>query len=248
MKRILTLCLFIVMFTAECLYGEVYSIEFDTFSPKRVGIDTYTLGLDDLMVGFDYTIEGLSIPTGTIVDNMYATVGISCSAIVTEGSYAGEITNTQALDYAQSPGGDDRLVATSPPNILSAVDPSCGPTYSGEIAGTSTLIINFIQLNGDFGWVQKVGAFQDYMFGYNILSAWSLPNATGELLGQVSATGPGDFMGLYCSEGIASITFSGYSTEIDDIVFSPVVPEPCTLSLLAIGGLLLRKRKYKPMI
>src|SRR6185503_18377114 len=81
---------------------------------------------------------------------------------------------------------------------------------------------SFVASDGADGTVTMVGAFNDLFFEGNTLTAFSGPNATGDVLGSVSATGAGDFFGLSSTVGIGSITFSGPSTEIDDLVFSPV--------------------------
>jgi hypothetical protein len=234
MKRAVVLLLGVLSGVAS---ADMSSIEFSDFSnPKRVGIDPFVLGYDNLIVGFDLTPSGAFIPSGTTIDTTFASVGVTLSAVVTVGPHAGETTHTQALDFSVAPDGDGTQVAISPPNILSAVDPVRGPTWSGEVAGTATLRVNFVTPSGQPGFVYSVGAFNDLLFGQNILAAWSEPDGTGTLLGQVDATGPWDFMGLRSTEPIASVTFRGYSTEIDDLVFSPVaVPLPGAALLGAVG-------------
>ena len=81
--------------------------------------------------------------------------------------------------------------------------------------------MNFVTPEGQPSTVTMVGAFNDLIFNHNTMTAYTGPNATGVVLGSVSAEGPGDFFGLQSPIGIGSITFSGRSTEIDDLVFSP---------------------------
>lgn len=211
--------------------GDIWPIEFSGFSsPIRVGTAPFTWGEDTLIVGFDLTPDGSPIATGTVIDTAFMEAGVTFNALVTSGPCAGQMTNTQGLDYSLAPNRnpmDPSQPAPSPPNVLSAIDPVLGPTYSGHVAGTSTLIIDFVTPDGQPAFVESVGAFNDLIFGNNTLSAWSGSGGTGTLLGEVAATGPGDFMGLFSTDPIASVTFSGYSTEIDDLVFSPhFIPLP----------------------
>lgn len=209
-------------------------VEFGDFrDPKRVGVDPFVVGQDTLIVGFDVLADGTPISPGTFIDSTFASLGLELSSFITRGPFAGTYTHAQALNFSASPNfGQD--VAVSAPNILSGYDPSLGPNASGEVAGTATLVVNFLSQTGGPGTVSKVGAWNDKMFGYNTLTAYAGPNATGMILGSVSATGPGSFFGLASGEGIRSVTFSGYSTEIDDLVFAPTpVPLPAAVVMIA---------------
>ena len=221
-------------------------VEFSDFpDPKRIGVDPFVVGQDTLIVGFDLLSDGTPISPGTFIDSTFADLGLELSSFITRGPFAGTYTHAQALNFSASPNfGQD--VAVSSPNILSGYDPSLGPNTSGEVAGTATLVVNFLSQNGGPGTVSKVGAWNDKMFGYNTLTAYAGPNATGMILGSVSAAGPGNFVGLASAEGIGSVTFSGYSTEIDDLVFTPSpVPLPAAVFLIApalVGfGFMLRR-------
>jgi hypothetical protein len=200
------------------------SIEFADFSnPKRVGVDPTNPATDNLIIGFDYLPDGTPIAAGTIINSSFESVGIRLSSIIFSGP-----TDAQALDFTQSPNFGSQ-VAISPPNILSGVDPNAVPNTSGAIAGTATSVVTFTGPQGQPGTVMMVGAFNDLLLGNNTLTAYSGPNGSGTALGAVSATAPGDFFGLRSTVGIGSITFSGFSTEVDDLVFSPITYDASTL-------------------
>ena len=248
MKRYI---IFLLALIPTVVCGDIQPIEFSDFSdPALVGSEAFTWGADTLLIGFDVAPDGSPISSGTVIDTLFMEAGVVFSALLTSGPYTGQTANTQALDYSVAPNkdpGDPMEAALSPPNILSAIDPTLGPTYTGHVAGTATLIIDFVTPDGEPCFIHSVGAFNDTIFGHNTLSAWSAPGGTGVLLGQVDATGPGNFMGLCSTDPIASITFSGVSTEIDDLVFSPhVVPMPSAILLSAMGlsfaGWRLRRR------
>jgi hypothetical protein len=239
----------LLLFTAAGSQGAITAIEFSEFdNPKRVGVDPFTLGQDNLIVGFDVLPDGTAIPGGTVINTAYESVGVRFSAFFTTDPYTGQFTDTEALDFSiRNPGS---YVAISSPNILSAVDPSGEPNISGPPAGLATLIATFVGPDGGLGGVSMVGAFNDLIFGQNLLTAYSGPDATGTILGSVSAEGPGDFFGLMSTESIGSITFSGRSTEVDDLVFSPVnpIPEPASIavwSVLGVIGLGIMRRRRR---
>ena len=201
--------------------GWASPIEFSAFeNPRRVGVDDFALGHDSLVIGFDRLSDGSGVAPGTVIDTAYRDVGVEFKAILTKGPSAGEATTTQALDFTLAPNfGAD--VALSAPNILSAVDPAAGANASGQVAGTATLLVSFLAPDGSPGTTSHVGAFNDGIFNNNIMTAYSGPDGTGLVLGTVSATSERDFFGLSSHIGIGSITFSGISTEIDDLVFGP---------------------------
>jgi len=267
--------LLIICYAATCV-GQVTSIEFSDFkNPKRVGIDDFVLGTDNLIVGFDVLPNGTAIPAGTVINSADESVGLRFSAILTHGPHAGDPTDTQALDHSKPPNPGPQI-ATSALNILRGVNPNLGANASGTVAGRATLIVTFLTQGGDPGQVSMVGAFNDTMFGQNTLTVYSGLDATGTNLGFVEATGPGEFFRLQSTvaerkpedallayqslfyedtggftipepttlQGIGSITFSGTSTEIDDLTYSAVVPEPTTLllAILALAAVPLRVR------
>ena len=214
------------------------TVEFSDFpNPKRVGVDTLVAGLDTVVIGFDFTQDGDSIVAGTIINSLFQGVGVRLAAVLTNGPHVGDVADTEALDTGEAPNLLSQ-VGISPPNILSAVDPDLGPQYSGRVSGLATLIVTFVTPSGEPAKVSQVGAFNDLIFGNNTLTAYAGPDASGRVLGTSSASGRGDFFGFGSSAGIASVTFSGYSTEIDDLVFTPVfvdcndngVPDQCDVA------------------
>ena len=47
------------------VYAGTWSIEYGDFAnPKRVGVDSFVLGQDNLVIGVDLKIDGTPIPTG----------------------------------------------------------------------------------------------------------------------------------------------------------------------------------------
>src|SRR5262249_28863172 len=116
----------------------------DFANPKRVGIDPIHVGEDTIILGFDLTPEGSSIASGTIIDSSFSSIGVELSATLTSGPHAGQSAQVQALDSTTAPNWPPQTqVAISPPDVLSAVnpDPNFGPTYTGEVAGTATLVV-----------------------------------------------------------------------------------------------------------
>jgi hypothetical protein len=205
-----------VVLSAGTVRGQSTPIEFSDFvNPKRVGVDPLTVGQDTVIIGFDFAPDGSPLDGGAVVDSLFAGVGVRFRALLTKGPKAGTLVSCQALDF------DEVETPVSAPNILSGVDPDHGPNASGEIAGSATIIVTFLDPTGEPASVKMAGAFNDLVFDRNQLTAYSGPDASGTILGTVSATGAGDFFGLKSPEGIGSISFAGHSTEVDDLVFTP---------------------------
>jgi hypothetical protein len=141
---------------------------------------------------------------------------------------------------------DSGRITTSQPNVLATVS---GPIGGQDVTGWTT------HLNAGFVVpVYEVGAFfgNDQFFSFDkiTLSAYGENNS---LLGSVSVatnfnTSVDQFIGLSSDELIHSVRFQNSGTYlcvvIDDFQFSPV-PEPATLLLFGLGGLLMLKRKSK---
>lgn len=96
--------------------------------------------------------------------------------------------------------------------------------------------------------VSQVGAYYGNTYTKLTLSAYG---QNGALLGEVTVDSNGSrdvdqFIGLSSNELIYSVRFHNNETRfavaIDDFRFSPV-PEPATISLFALGGLALRRKR-----
>ena len=106
-----------------CVVGQASgaSVEFSYFQGSRtVGIDSYVLGTDTLLVDFEHLPSGDALVHSTVVDTVFEPIGLRMHAIVTSGAHAGEVTSTQAIDYTVAPNGGSQP-AVSLPNILSGV-------------------------------------------------------------------------------------------------------------------------------
>lgn len=231
------ICLILFFTLSSAAKASITSIGYGAFeNPQTVGVN-YD-GTGSALIDFEHAPDGTPISDGQFIDATYSSVGLSIYSVPADGPYIGQITHAQALNFLTAPNGGQQ-VATSGSHVLSGYSVLEGVNYSGYLPGTSTIHVNFLADN-----IHMVGARSDLMFGNNLLTAFSGLDGTGSILGSVPATGPGEFFGLYSIDAIKSITFSGYSTEIDDFIFSansPVIadapaPPPIWLLGLTLAG------------
>ena len=149
--------------------------------------------------------------------------------------------------YGAGPGQANDT--TPPTSNGEGVHPPSNYLQAGQ--GHSSLVISFDAPNYGAG-LFIIDHFNPYGTNPIVIEAWDGPDATGNLLGSFSSVAYNFqrnkmyFMGIASSEGdIRSVRLdiAGELSDVvglDDIRFA--VPEPGALALLALGGLLLRRR------
>ncbi len=160
------------------------------------------------------TFDDLGLPHGTIITNQYVGQGVLFSPL----------NGQLELQLATSPvfPGDPMGLAEIP--YLESV-----------------IIVDFLPGASSAGaWIDFGGVGDGVM-----LEAFDGPGGTGNLLGSISTTTE-SFLGLELP-GIKSVRFEkvpgGVTTFLIDNFTFTLVPGPGTLSLLALGGLIVARRR-----
>jgi hypothetical protein len=172
------------------------------------------------------TIDFDDGPKGTVANTRYLTQGVVFSR---DDGFEILLEDWQGIGR----------FTTSPPNVLATIK-FPAPTW-------------VMHLNTTFSWpIFELGAFfgNDQGYGYTATKL-SIFDSHGVLLGSVRVptnnnTSVDQFIGLRSDMPFYSARFENdgiwLAIALDDMSFT--VPEPCTFSLLVLGGLtLLRKRK-----
>jgi hypothetical protein len=163
-------------------------------------------------------------PKGTVANTRYLAQGVAFSR---DDGFEILLDDWQSLGW----------VTTSPPNVLVTIK-FPAPTWVMHLNATFTSPIF------------EIGAFfgNDQGYGYSETKL-SIFDSYGVLLGSVrmptnNNTSLDQFIGLRSDVPFYSARFENngqwLAVCIDDITFT--VPEPCTLSLLVLGGLALRRK------
>lgn len=132
------------------------------------------------------------------------------------------------FNEAQAIGGSMDIAIIMPPSFESFTMTFSVPvkSFGFWLVGRydTTVEPNFIAMNADGE------ALENVVFGGDIID------------GRIGAADYG-FMGIYSNEEIASVTIvTGTDFMFDNLLFSDV-PEPASMTLLAVGGLALLRRK-----
>lgn len=174
----------------------------------------------------DVYTPGLTLQTG---DSLYMTNGGFGDLTLYGNDVIASIEGTSDLD--QFVGGIWYLNVSSESHL----EMSGGEVHQLTMNNTATA-----RLTG--GFIQQIWSYQYATSGPHITIVYSgdLPiyNETTDVL--TGLWGNGDPFSIYLSD-VPAVSY-GYSPAIDNIQFE-LIPEPATLALLGLGGLLIRRRK-----
>lgn len=182
---------------------------------------------------------------------MMAVSGVANAAIITDGIKIDRVgasdTFTVSFLYNQW-AGDENSILFAGYQIIIAAEP-IGPALPvteraftpGEVLIESGTMQGVLTMNG-FDWLY--GGLPPYQ-GVQIVAISDEYNGDTGIIGTFPVNTP-----LFTFEYTGSATeFVVYDSDVDQLneagrIAVPAVPEPATLLLLGLGGLLLRKRKY----